>query len=275
MTKNIINLPEVTGSAKSMVRFVESANRVLALATDNFERIRVRDAAERAQGVAAALGLREVGTKCSLIVADAERVIVQETPVKQGQRIDLLTKVDPDQPADNFAFNEGEVINPKTLRNMREAHSGLTDDQYNEVKKQAIIDSEPLSRRKIKAHGKLITKRDNPPAPKASVDREVQEEMKMPVTSDVSFQDRILQMEAEIEDRDERIAIMAESESAQAVELRFDQQKAVIKTLRSQIGEWQRKHESELRRGNAIEKVIKKQEAEIETLKDRVLELSR
>ena len=271
MTKNIINLPEVTGSAKSMVRFVESANRVLALATDNFERIRVRDAAERAQGVAAALGLREVGTKCSLIVADAERVIVQETPVRQGKRTDLSAPAE-DGDAD-FLPNAQEVIKANELYKMRQAHTGLTNKQFEEVKQQAILDGEPLSRRKITTHARQITKRDNPPKSKPPLPAE--ERDAPPLTTAEAFRDRILQLEAEIEERDERIAIMAESEDAQAVEKRFDQQVAVIKVLRSQMNAWMRKHGAELNRANGLEKVIRKQEAEIETLKGRVLALNR
>ena len=101
-----------------------------------------------------------------------------------------------------------------------------------------------------------------------------EEQLAAPRTSEASFRNRILQLEAEIEERDERIAIMAESEDAQAVEKRFDQQVAVIKVLRSQMNAWMRKHEAELYRGNGQEKIIKKQAAQIEALENRVLALS-
>ena len=272
MTKNILNLPEVSGTPKSVQRFIAAGQQWLTLSSDNFERIKVRDAAERAQALALALGYREIAIQCSVLVAKAERVIVAETPVQQGKRTDLLEKSEGDQDL-NFVAADNEVIKPQALRDMRAAHVGLTDQQFNEVQEQAVLDGEPLSRRKITAYAKQITKRDNPPAPRVTVPAD--EQLTAPRTSEASFRNRILQLQFEIEDRDERIAIMAESEDAQAVEKRFDQQKELMRVTKSQMNAWMRKHEAELNRANALEKVVRKQEGEIEVLKDRVLSLSR
>ena len=231
MTKNILNLPEVTGTPKSVQRFIAAGQQWLSLSSDNFERIQVRDAAERAQALALALGYREIAIQCSVLVAKAERVIVAETPVMQGKRTDLLEKAGGDQGL-NFVAADNEVIKPQALRDMRAAHVGLTDQQFNEVQEQAVLDGEPLSRRKITAYAKQITKRDNPPAPKVTVPAD--EQLTAPLTTEEAFRNRILQLEMqlqfEIEDRDERIAIMAESEDAQAVEKRFDEQKELMRT---------------------------------------------
>ena len=271
MTKNILNLPEVTGTPKSVQRFIAAGQQWLSLSSDNFERIQVRDAAERAQALALALGYREIAIQCSVLVAKAERVIVAETPVMQGKRTDLLEKAGGDQGL-NFVAADNEVIKPQALRDMRAAHVGLTDQQFNEVQEQAVQDGEPLSRRKITAYAKQITKRDNPPAPKVTVPAD--EQLTAPLTTEEAFRNRILQLQFEIEDRDERIAIMAESEDAQAVEKRFDQQKELMRVTKSQMNAWMRKHEEEIYRGNGLEEVIKKQAAQIEALERRVLALS-
>ena len=122
---------------------LDTARQALAECRSDFERICLRDEARAVKAAALILGRRDIATEAAIFIAEAERVIVQANPPKQGERTDR-----------NFVPQEDEVIPPSTLRNMRQAHAGLTDDGFKTLCQVAREDQSPVTRAFLRAAGK-------------------------------------------------------------------------------------------------------------------------
>ena len=118
---------------------LDLVRKALAEATTDFERVQVRDHAAAVAAAASILDRREIQTEASILVQDAERAIAQANPPKQGQRTDLGV--------------QNPEVSPDLVREIRKAHSKLTDEQFEDVKAQARERLEPLTRKALKEVG--------------------------------------------------------------------------------------------------------------------------
>ena len=118
----------------------------LALAKNNWERIDIRDHAQKLQAAYAIVNNKQMEVEASWLVADAERCIVQNTPKKQtGPKPDNLL------PQGNKLFDledtePEQVVKPDVLSKMRKAHEAIDDEQYEELKAAAIADDTNATR---------------------------------------------------------------------------------------------------------------------------------
>ena len=123
---------------------LDTARQALAECRSDFERICLRDEARAVKAAALILGRRDIATEAAIFIAEAERVIVQANPPeKRGPKTE-----------DNFVLQEDETLPASTLRNMRQAHAGLTDDGFKTLCQVAREDQSPVTRAFLRAAGK-------------------------------------------------------------------------------------------------------------------------
>ena len=134
LAKDGSNLPDVLDAGRTM----------LAAATDNLQRVNVRDAAKAAELAATVLNRRDIQTGASILVCEAERVIAKANPK-------LPTGGAPDRQKQDFS---GEILSRVDLSRIRKAHEAVTDDQFDDLKAQAEAQQQPLTRKAILDLGK-------------------------------------------------------------------------------------------------------------------------
>ena len=130
-------------SVSTLPARLDAARQALAECRSDFERIRLRDEARAVKAAALILGRREIATEAAIFIAEAERVIVQANPPKAhgpGRGIKPVPQ-------------EDGFIAPSTLRNMRQAHAGLTDDGFRVLCETAREDERPVTRAFLRAKG--------------------------------------------------------------------------------------------------------------------------
>ena len=106
-------------------------------ASNDFERLSVRDDAQKAKTIALIYNRKDLAIKFSNLMMDAEREIAKDNPPAPGKRTDL----EPVKPG----FTG---LNKMTLSHIRKAHS-IPDDVYTQQKQAAIEEGEPLTRAKL------------------------------------------------------------------------------------------------------------------------------
>ena len=123
-----------------MALTLDRARTALAEASDDFERLRIRDSAKAVAAAAEVLQRRDIQTTASTIIQRAERAIVQANPPNVTGRPRLVEKV----VTPNNDFSSG------VLRQMRQAHSKLSDEQFEERVEEAIETQTPMTRQSLK-----------------------------------------------------------------------------------------------------------------------------
>ena len=122
---------------------IATLNEELTQATDDFDRLRIRDLGKAAQEAAGILKYRLIEVKASHLVCDAERAMARANPPRQGERTDI----------EDFGIPNPEVeqpVKPHTIRDFRKAHDNIPEAEYQEAKKDSIIDEVPLTRAALK-----------------------------------------------------------------------------------------------------------------------------
>ena len=117
---------------------LDMASQALAEVTTDFERIEIRDTAKAIQAASEILQRKDIQVQASLLVTDAERAIVKANPSRQGERTDK-----------NFVTPKDDVISHSNLRNMRQAHTDISDSEYREIKRESVDSENPLTRDKL------------------------------------------------------------------------------------------------------------------------------
>ena len=147
----------------AIVQGIEQAYSALRAANGDFERLVVRDQARAAVAAAAILKRRDIQTEASVLVATAEREIAKANP--------------PTPPEERSPGRGGNTVNPdndipdavsgEVVRQIRQAHGSLTDEQFQALTEQAREKGEPLTREVLKREAKKL----NPPEPKGDPDK--------------------------------------------------------------------------------------------------------
>ncbi len=138
----------------AIVQGIEQAYSALRAANGDFERLVVRDQARAAVAAAAILKRRDIQTEASVLVATAEREIAKANPPTPPE------ERSPGRGGNTVVRDDG--IPPTTVRDIRQAHDKLTDEQFRAVTEQAREKGEPLTREVLKREAKKL----NPPEPK-------------------------------------------------------------------------------------------------------------
>ena len=254
------------------VAAVKPAHFALQQANDDFERLAIRDQARAAQAAAKILGLRDIQVQASEIVARAERAIVianPPMPVEESAakavaaRNVMLTEHDVD--SNSNESTEIPAVDDSAIRKMRQAHA-MPDTKFEAVLRAAHDKQQPLTRRSLQreaakdAPDRTVSAPTNgrtPPGPALPVDAVTAEAMRQ----------RIASMLVEVSDRDDKIEdLEAKLEfyrqqqypDAAARQQLLNNQRAQIKSLTSQVREWQTKFEDQRRETPALRRERKK-----------------
>ena len=144
---------------------VERARMELWTAKDSYERLLIRDKMLAAREAARILGLREVQVDAAEVVALAERAIAMANqPAEQGRSDGgQFTGVTSDNDGERAeasgvtSDNAGDLgITQGNLRQMRQAHDNLTDEQFKQVAAEAREKGKPLTRATLKRVAKKL-----------------------------------------------------------------------------------------------------------------------
>ena len=141
----LVKVNDVTGM--DVVEWVDQARNALQLARDNFERVRVRDQAKAVQEAAAVLDRRDIQVEASILVQEAERAVAKANPPVSSEEAGRRTGKKGVPPEDT-------LIKPSTLRNIRQAHVALADEEFEEMIEQAEEEEIPLTRKALTDVGK-------------------------------------------------------------------------------------------------------------------------
>ena len=131
-------------NTESVPAKLDVARRALAEATDDWERIDIRDFAKAIEAASAILDRKEIQIQSANLVQDAERAIAKANPPRQGERTDKKDFVPP----------EDEVLKPIEIRKIRQAHVNLTDTEYEQAIAESAEKQIPLTRSALQEKSK-------------------------------------------------------------------------------------------------------------------------
>ena len=249
-------------SSSSPALIVRSAKVALETARDDFTRLAIRDQGRAAQEAAKILGLRDIQVSASEIVARAERAVVKANPpVPAAERNPTGTQDRAETPESN------PEVSAAVLRKMRQAHA-MPDETFETIINKARAKQQPLSRTAL-ARVAAPTRTVEPPQsngqqPTAPAPSEVDS------TTAEAMRQRIGELQVDLatareraENAEEISAFLREQMQPEAAsrEQMLNNQRAQIKTLTSQVREWQTKFEDQRRETAALRRELKKHEA--------------
>ncbi len=116
--------------------------RLLDTKTD-IERMEIRDFARKYYKVAVAIELNEIAVESANLIQFTERKIVEANPpessVESGSRGGNKEGVTP----------SNDLVTSGNLRRMRQAHTDISDNEFNDLQQGAVDSGEPLTRSKL------------------------------------------------------------------------------------------------------------------------------
>ena len=139
---------------------LDVARRALAEATEDWQRIDIRDYARAVAAASAILERRDIQVQAANLVQDAERAIAKANPPKTKSESSKTTKQEKNvKEVSNSDGESGPALSNHMIKDMRRAHYKFTDEEYEEVKAEAIASSEPLTRSALikKGYAKVRT----------------------------------------------------------------------------------------------------------------------
>lgn len=148
MNKQIGTLQSIKNN-ENIPAMLAVAERALAEATDDWQRIEIRNHAKALEAAAAEiLKYKHIQVQAANLVQDAERAIAKANPPNiTGRPKKVVT------PNNDFLESE-PVISKNNLRQIRLAHNNLSDEEYEAAKQAAIESQTPLTRSALKEKGK-------------------------------------------------------------------------------------------------------------------------
>lgn len=124
------------------------AGRALAEATEDWQRVEIRDYAKALKAAAEILKHKHIQIQAANLVQDAERAIAKANPPNiTGRPRKVVT------PNNDFLESE-PVISKNNLRQIRQAHKNLSDEEYEAAKAESVETETPLTRSALKEKGK-------------------------------------------------------------------------------------------------------------------------
>ena len=131
----------ISPQAQAIIDKVDRASQMLARATHDYERLYVRDQAQAALVAARVLKLDDIVKQASVMVQRAERAIAKANPAPSPAEAGARKGLDPKS-------NPVPAVAATTVQKMRQAHAGITDEQFDAKVKQTLTDpmAPPLTR---------------------------------------------------------------------------------------------------------------------------------
>lgn len=140
---------------------LDVAKRALAEATEDWQRIDIRDYARAVAAASAILERKEIQVQAANLVQDAERAIAKANPIMPVEermkkaRNSRLTSIGYQVPnrkkiSDNSAK---ELLTENQLKNIRDAHKYLSDEEFEAKKVEAVETGVPLTRNVLVEQG--------------------------------------------------------------------------------------------------------------------------
>ena len=148
MNKQIGTLQPV-GNDQSIPAKLDIARWALTEATEDWQRIEIRDYAKAVQAATDILGRKDIQIQAANLVQDAERAIAKANPVKSREKSGAMKGKKVVTPS-----NDLSPISQTNLRQIRRAHAHLSDEEYEAAKAEAIQTQTPLTRAALKDKSK-------------------------------------------------------------------------------------------------------------------------
>lgn len=142
---------------------LDVARRALAEATEDWQRIDIRDYARAVAAASAILERKDIQVQAANLVQDAERAIVKANPPGSRLVSSRLSQQSQeiDEEMSEHASRKQPTIKSVTIRDMRRAHAKLTDEEYEHAKMEAVKMQTPLTRAALRERVKKKTEAEN------------------------------------------------------------------------------------------------------------------
>ena len=229
-------LQRASPESKALVIGVERAYVALRDARNDFERLIVRDKAQAVAAAAAVLKRRDIQTEASILVAAAEREIAkanppippeQRSPGRQGNTVTANNDIPDD-------------ISKGNLRQIRQAHDKLTDEQFAAASEKAREQGEPLTRTALKREARKLNppEQDDSDEPKPPTQVERLQAQVDELVMKLQLKDReLVEKDREAEDLKVKVQWFEAQGSAYEIDhyQRVNAQQARIRTLEGRV----------------------------------------
>ena len=155
-----MNELQVVGTDHSIPAKLDVAKRALAEATEDWQRIDIRDYARAVAAATAILERKDIQVQAANLVQDAERAIAKANPAipieetRRNLRSYKATSLgEVTTPTDKKEI-ENAGISIHSLRDMRKAHKDITDEEFEAKKAEAVETGTPLTRSALVEEGR-------------------------------------------------------------------------------------------------------------------------
>ena len=132
---------------------LDVAKRALAEATEDWQRINIRDYARAVAAATAILERKDIQVQAANLVQDAERAIAKANPAMSiKSRMEKAWKHNPKKeefsnlPQEPIKKSSDIPLSEATLSKIRRAHRGISDEEFESKKAEAIETGTPLTR---------------------------------------------------------------------------------------------------------------------------------
>ena len=149
-----MNELQVVESEYEIPAKLDVAKRALAEATEDWQRINIRDYARAVAAATAILERKDIQVQAANLIQDAERAIAKANPPKT--RYEASKTTNEKKNSEEAPNSDGEPVPALTnhmIKEMRRAHYKITDKEYEEIKAEAIANSQPLTRSALREKG--------------------------------------------------------------------------------------------------------------------------
>ncbi len=229
-------LQRASPESKALVIGVERAYVALRDARNDFERLIVRDKAQAVVAAAEVLKRRDIQTEASILVASAEREIAKANP-----------PIPPEQRSSGRGGNTvtanndiPDDISKGNLRQIRQAHDKLTDEQFTAASDKAREQGEPLTRTALKRESRKLNppEQDDSDEPKPPTQVERLQAQVDELAMKLQLKDReLVDRDREVEDLKVQVQWFEDQGSAYEIDhyQRVNAQQARIRTLEGRV----------------------------------------
>lgn len=128
---------------------LDVAKRALAEATEDWQRINIRDYARAVAAATAILERRDIQVQAANLVQDAERAITKANPPMTPQEARMKRKMKEESlgaVSNRTHTDTKNSLDRRIISDMRRAHSNLSDEEYEAKKAEAVETGTPLTR---------------------------------------------------------------------------------------------------------------------------------
>ena len=229
-------LQRASPESKALVIGVERAYVALRDARNDFERLIVRDKAQAIAAAAEVLKRRDIQTEASILVASAEREIAKANPpIPPEQR-------SPGRGGNTVTANNDipDDISKGNLRQIRQAHDKLTDEQFAAASEKAREQGEPLTRTALKREARKLNppEQDDSDEPKPPTQVERLQARVDELAMKLQLKDReLVEKDREVEDLKVKVQWFKDQGSEYEIDhyQRVNAQQARIRTLEGRV----------------------------------------